>query len=121
MNKEQKVKQLFNAIDDCDTNQFVNFLTEDVLFRFGNAEPVCGNDEVGEVVNGFFSSIKRIQHDLQEIWEQGDTVICNGNVTYTRHDTTTLCVPFANILKFTENQIRKYLIYVDISELYKES
>lgn len=119
MSKEQSVKELFEAIDNSDTEAFLTYLSEDVFFRFGNAEPTCGNEAVGDIVHNFFESIKGLQHEVIALWEQGDTVICHGNVTYTRHDSSKLCVPFANIFTFTGDLIRKYLIFVDISELYK--
>jgi TRAP-type uncharacterized transport system substrate-binding protein len=45
-------------------------------------------------------------------------VICHGTVTYTRHDASTLTVPFANIFRTRDDLIDEYLIYVDASALY---
>jgi len=42
-------------------------------------------------------------------------------VTYTRHDSSTLTVPFANILRFEGDLIDEYLIFLDVSELYKSA
>ena len=118
MRRDDWIKQLFQSIDDRDADAFLAFVSDDVLFRFGNAEPVNGKAVVGNVVRGFFESIKALCHDVLEIWEQQDAVICHGIVTYTRHDSTTLRVPFANIFKLDGDLIREYLIYVDVSELY---
>jgi len=109
---------MFQSIDNQDTETFLTFLSENVLFRFGNAEPVSGKSATGDAVRGFFTSIKAIHHDVTEIWEQKDVMICHGTVKYTRHDSTTLTVPFANILRIHDNLIKEYLIYIDLSELY---
>jgi ketosteroid isomerase-like protein len=109
---------LFQSIDDRDLTAFLSFLSDDVLFRFGNAEPAKGKDVVGAVVGGFFDSIKTLRHEMIETWEQGDAVICHGVVTYTRHDASTLTVPFANVFKVGSDLVKEYLIFVDVSELY---
>ncbi len=111
-------QQLFNSIDEKDTKAFLGFLTNDVKFRFGNAPVAEGYTAVGEAVGGFFSSIKSIQHELTDTWYREEVIICHGNVTYTRHDSTILRVPFANILTMENNLIKDYLIFVDISGLY---
>jgi ketosteroid isomerase-like protein len=116
--KTDRIKQLFQSIDTRDTSAFLTFLSDDVVFRFGNAEQVKGKENVGEAVRGFFESIQALEHDLHEIWEHPDAVICHGMVTYTRHDSTTLTVPFANVFGIDGDLVRDYLIFVDVSELY---
>ena len=117
MGNENWATQLFQSIDNQDTEAFLAFLTDDVLFRFGNADPVNGKSAVGEVVSGFFGSVKGMHHNLVRVWDEEDVVICHGTVTYTRHDSTTLSVPFANIFGINNNLIKEYLIFIDISEL----
>jgi hypothetical protein len=119
MKRDAWIKQLFQSIDDHNVEAFLAFLSNDVLFQFGNADPVKGKDVVGQAVSGFFGSLKALRHNVIETWEQPGVVICRGTVTYTRHDSSTLNVPFANIFKLDADRIKEYLIYVDISQLYK--
>ena len=49
-----------------------------------------------------------------------DKRFATGRVTYTRHDDSTLQVPFSVILKMQGDLIDEYLIFVDTSELYKQ-
>jgi ketosteroid isomerase-like protein len=116
--KTERIEQLFQSIDTRNTDAFLTFLTDDVMFRFGNAEPVKGKEEVGNAVQGFFESIQALSHDLHEILEHPDAVVCHGMVTYTRHDSSTLTVPFANIFGMSGDSIRDYLIFIDVSQLY---
>lgn len=111
------MKNLFQAIDRKDTETFTSFLSARARFRFGNAPVVEGHDNIAAVVGGFFASVKSLSHLVTEIWRTPTGVICHGMVTYTRHDDTTLTVPFCNIFKVNEDLIEEYLIYVDISEL----
>jgi len=112
------IRRLFQSIDERDTDAFMSFLSDDVLFHFGNADPVNGKALVGKVLRVFFKSIKALRHEALQTWEQKDAVICHGIVTYTRQDSSTLSVPFANILKLEKGLIKEYLIFVDVSKLY---
>jgi ketosteroid isomerase-like protein len=121
MERSDWIRQLFQSIDARDTEAFSSFLSDDVLFRFGNAEPVNGKAAAKAVVGGFFDSIKGLHHNLIDIWDQQDAVICHGTVIYTRHDSSMLSIPFANIFRIETDLIKEYLIYADISELYKDA
>jgi len=112
------VRDLFTSIDSQDTPAFLGFLADNVSFRFGNAPVVDGKAAVGEVVSGFFKSIKSLRHEVIEYWAHPGSVVCHGEVTYTRHDASTLTVPFANILKLDGSLVREYIIFVDVSALY---
>jgi ketosteroid isomerase-like protein len=118
MDRNHWTARLFQSIDKQDTEAFLGFLAGDVRFRFGNADPVNGRAPVGEAVSGFLGSIKALRHDLVGAWDNGDAVTCHGTVTYTRHDSTTLTVPFANVFGVRDGLIEEYLIFVDTSDLY---
>lgn len=119
MNKTDLMVGLFEAIDRSDAEGFSVFLADDVTFRFGNAPAVHKKAQVKEVVGGFFASIKTLRHQIHDIWHVDNAVVCHGMVTYTRHDGTTLTVPFANIFKMDGDLIKDYLIFAETSELYK--
>ncbi len=112
------LEPLFRAIDAKDPDAFASFLTEQAIFRFGNAEPVCGKRAVRDAVASFFSAIAGLRHTIRETWTQPDAVLLHGQVTYTRHDGSTLGVPFANVLKLEGDLVREYLIFADVSALW---
>jgi len=118
MNKTD-ITNLFQAIDNFDTDTFVSFLDENAIFRFGNMPPVNGKDNIQPFIAGFFQSIKAIRHDQIETWEMEGVKLMNGRVTYTRHDGSELTVFFSNTFKMRGDKIGEYLIFVDTSELYR--
>jgi len=118
MGKEQWTMELFQAIDNFDTDSFSSFLADDVTFRLGNLDPASGKGSVSEMVGGFFNNLNGINHEIIEMWEYPNAVICQGEVTYTRKDSSELHVPFANILKLEDDLIKEYQVYVDISQLF---
>jgi hypothetical protein len=118
VNRGEWLADLLRCVDAKDTDGWLEFLTPDACFRFGNATVIEGVSAIRPAITAFFASISGLHHELSETWTHPDAVICRGDVTYTRLDGSTLCVPFANILKMEGDRVRDYLIYADTSELY---
>ena len=118
MNRDEWIGDLFRYIDAKDSDKWLEFLTPDASFRFGNGAVVEGKDAIRESVCAFFASISALRHELADVWNHPDAVICRGEVTYTRLDGSTLTIPFVNVLKLDGSLIRNYLVYADVSELY---
>ena len=111
-------ERLFKTIDASDAAGFVDFLTADAQFRFGNAPAVKGTLEIGAAVTGFFTAIGSSEHRLLASWCAGESAGCEGEVTYTRHDGSVVTFPFANVLQMRGDKVSSYRIYIDISTLF---
>lgn len=109
---------MFATVDAFDADRFLTFLSPECEFRFGNAPSIYGHDAIRGAVTGLFGAIKGIRHDRLEAWVHPDATICNGLVTYTRHDDSTLTVPFAVTFRLERGLVREYLIFVDNSQLF---
>ena len=112
------VEELFRSIDAKDSPRFLDYLTEDACFRFGNAPSAVGKTAISQLLEGFFASIQALHHDLLNTWTTAEHVICQGIVTYKRHDGSTLCVPFVDVFAMRSKLVMEYLIYIDASQLY---
>ena len=112
------VVPLFRSIDAMDAGHFASFLTEDAVFRFGNAPEVSGREAIRATVAGFFGMIAGLEHRITETWAQPGAVICRGEVTYTRKDGTKLTVPFADVFGMRGESVAHYQIYMDVSPLF---
>ncbi|MDH3314492.1 MAG: nuclear transport factor 2 family protein [Gammaproteobacteria bacterium] len=116
--EDEWVCALFDHIDAMDTNNWVEYLSNDARFCFGNAPPVAGKGAIQDGVNAFFSTLSAVKHDIAETWTPPGAVICRGEVRYTRPDGSTLTIPFANVFKLDgDGLIWEYLIYADTSKL----
>jgi ketosteroid isomerase-like protein len=116
---DEWIRDLFRTIDNRDIRGFLEFLSPEVVFRFGNAEPVRGKRAVAETARGLFQALAAIHHEVLESWQAPGARICHGRVTYTRKDASTLSVPFANIFKMDAGRVREYLVYADVSALHR--
>ena len=113
-------EKLFASIDAMDTESFLGFIAEDCTFRFGSSPPVTGRDGIGASVNDFFSMFAALRHDLARIVADDRTVVCEGEVTYTRHDGSQITLPFCNVFEANAGLISLYRIYIDIAPVFAE-
>jgi ketosteroid isomerase-like protein len=110
--------KLFVSIDAMDTEGFLGFIAPDAEFRFGSTPPVQGHAGIRAAVDGFFSSFAALSHELQRVVADGSTVVCEGEVTYTRHDGSKITLPFCNVFETRDGLISLYRIYIDVAPLY---
>lgn len=118
MGKEAFVKEMYKyAVDGKNVDLLSTYLCDDIRFRLGNYDAVNGLGNVLDANKAFFDSITSMAHQIDSIWSENDTLICNGLVNYVRLDQSTYSASFATILKFQGKKISEYLVYADISEL----
>ena len=111
---------LFAAIDSKDTEAFLEYLSDDALFRFGSAPAVRGSETIRAAVGGFFDTIKGSSHTLNNTLVNGSALVCEGEVTYQRLNGSELTLPFVNVFELGGKLISHYKIYIDIAPLYAE-
>lgn len=112
-------RQIFATIDKQDTDAFVAYLSEDVKFQFGNADPVFGRDAVRDAVNGFFSSIGSLTHHVRDIWDvESDVTVCMIDVEYVRHDGEVVYLPNIDVLIWRDGLVADWKIVIDITPIY---
>ena len=113
-------ERVLAVVDAGDAADFVDLLTPDAQFRFGNSPAIIGADAIRSVVAGFFAAIASSRHELLDVWSDGATAVCEGVVTYTRHNSSSLSVPFANVFELKGDKIASYRIYIDNSALFAD-
>ncbi|GHB43562.1 hypothetical protein GCM10007094_36230 [Pseudovibrio japonicus] len=117
INAREFSEQLYKAVDSLSAEGVGAFLTPNVRFQLGNFDEIVGYDAVVEANRAFFQSIVAMSHTIKDAWTVDENVICTGYVHYTRHDKSTLQIPFSAVLKLKDNLISDYQVYVDVSPL----
>ena len=113
-------KRVLAVVDAGDADDFVELLTPDAQFRFGNAAVIVGHEAIHAAVAAFFAAIASSRHRLLGTWSGAGTAVCEGEVTYARHDGSVVSVPFANVFELRADKIAAYRIYIDNSSLFRE-
>jgi ketosteroid isomerase-like protein len=112
------VKQTFADIDSMNADKFLAHLTEDVVFRFGNADPVAGRPAVREAVTGFWTTINGLHHHLLKSYDVGDTTIAQLDVEYERLDGKSVTVPNLDVLVYDGDLVKNWQIYIDLAPVF---
>ncbi|VVM82495.1 hypothetical protein PS647_02390 [Pseudomonas fluorescens] len=113
---------MFESVDRMSVEGFLSYLTDDVVFRFGNSPEVVGKEGVRAAIETFFTQIASLEHILQGVWSEGDTTIMRFDTYYTKHDGTIINVPCCVVVHFNASRlINDYRIHIDISPLYSNA
>ena len=81
---------------------------------FGTVQPLLSTSHATK------AAIASSRHRLLGMWNGPATAVCEGEVTYTRHNGSVLSVPFANVFDLRGDKIAAYRIYIDNSALFND-
>jgi ketosteroid isomerase-like protein len=93
-------------------------MTDDVLLRLGNAEPVEGKAAFVETVNAFLASVAGFRHEILDVWRDGDVFVTELTVHYTRLDGGQVPLPCCNVFRFRDGFVAEYRSYIDATPVY---
>ena len=113
------LSKIGKTIDAKDSDGFAGLMTENGVFRFGNAPEVTGRKAIADYVAAFFNMIGSSEHSVINSWEHNGNVIWEGQVKYTRLDGKQVTVNFCNIFYMKDELIDKYLIFIDNTPLFE--
>jgi hypothetical protein len=112
------LESIGKSIDSMDADNFVRFLTDDCIFRFGYQPEIKGKAATRDYVAEFFKMIGGCKHRVADFWKGQDSVVWQGEVLYTRLDGKKVNIKFANIFYLKGELIKEYLIYIDNTPLF---
>jgi ketosteroid isomerase-like protein len=114
----RNVKEIFADIDSMNPDKFVAHLTEDVVFRFGNGDPVVGRPAVRDAVAGFYTTISGMTHHMLKTYDVDDTTIAQVDVEYERQDGKSVVTPNVDVLVFDGDRVKNWQIYIDLAPVF---
>jgi len=112
------IETMFAALDTEGVPGLFPYMHEDVEFRFGSFPAGRGRETFDQTWRAISPHIASLSHDVLDIWDNGDSAVCRGNVTYTLIEGGRVTVPFANVFYLRDDKIAEYLIYVDASAVF---
>ena len=118
MGPSDHVRAIFAAFDAKDVSTFASFMTDDVRLRLGNAEPVKGKAAFVAAVNAFFDSVAGFRHEVLNVWSDGDALIAEFDVHYTRLDGGEVTLPCCNVFRLRDGLVAEYRSYIDATPVY---
>ena len=117
--KSDIVRRMFEAGESMNVENFVKFYTEDAHYQFSNFPVAYGPQGIRESSVDFLNTVAKVYHHITNIWEQGNTVICEMEVTYIRHDGKVFRLPCCDTIVFKGDKVQELRIYMDISPVFQ--
>jgi ketosteroid isomerase-like protein len=112
------VRRMFATFDAKDVSALAAFMTDDVRLRLGNAEMVQGKPAFVAAVDGFLASVAGFRHEVLNVWSDGDALIAEFDVHYTRLDGAEVTVPCCNVFRLRDGLVAEYRSYIDATPVY---
>jgi limonene-1,2-epoxide hydrolase len=109
---------IFAAFDAKDVAAFTAFMTDDVRLRLGNADTVQGKPAFVAAVETFVASVASFHHDIVNVWSDGNALITELDVHYTRLDGREITLPCCNVFVLRDGWVAEYRSYIDITPVY---
>jgi ketosteroid isomerase-like protein len=118
MSPSDRIRMMFATFDAKDVSALAAFMTDDVRLRLGNAEPVQGKSAFVEAVNAFLASVAGFRHKVLNVWSDGDALIAEFDVQYTRLDGGEVTLPCCNVFRLRDSLVAEYRSYIDATPVY---
>jgi ketosteroid isomerase-like protein len=118
MTPSDHIRRMFATFDAKDVSALAAFMTDDVRLRLGNADPVQGKSAFVEAVNAFFASVEGFRHQVLNVWSDGDALIAEFDVHYSRLDGREVTLPCANVFRLRDGLVAEYRSYIDATPVY---
>ena len=112
------VKQLFSRGEAFDAEGFVTFFTDTPLYQFGNFEVCFDKAAIKKSANNFFSQINAVYHNIKTIWEVGNIVFVEMDVTYWRKDDSIVSLPCFDIFRLEGDKFSELRIFMDVNPVF---
>jgi ketosteroid isomerase-like protein len=112
------IEEYFADVDAMRLEEFVDRHTDDAVVTFNDNPPAQGKEEIRQTIGGFWGTIDGLRHDFRNRFEDGNTVILESDVTYTRKDGKQVTVKTASVLHRDGELVDRLAFYNDPSPLF---
>lgn len=109
------LRELYRQVDAADLDGYLERYADDAELRFGSAPAVRGKAAVREAL-GRGHAAQAMEHTFRNVWEVGDTAVCEFDVRYTvRANGAVVEIPSLAILHRRQGDglIDELRVYID--------
>lgn len=117
-NLSELVKKSFTAVENNDIDTYLTYFTDDAVYKIANYDPVIGHQGIREFALPVMQMFKTVSHEVKEMWEFDNTVICEMDIIYTRNDDKVFTIPSLDIFKFKDGKVQQLEAFLDASPAF---
>jgi ketosteroid isomerase-like protein len=114
----QIVGRIFAALDGGDVKGLAAMMDDNVRLQLANAEESHGKERFVAAVEAFLASVSGFRHEVVDVWRDGETIVAELHVHYTRLDGRKVTVPCCNVFQLSEDLVWAYRSYLDMTPVY---
>ena len=112
------VKQLISRVKTFDSDGALSLFTDTPVYQLGNSEVLFDKAAMKKSEENLFSVVSAINHEIKMMWECGDVVLAEMDVTYWRRDGRVVTLPCANIFRLEGDKFSELRIFMDVNPLF---
>jgi ketosteroid isomerase-like protein len=114
----QIVGRIFAALDGGDVQGLAAMMDDNVRLQLANAEESHGKERFVAAVEAFLVSVAGFRHEILDVWHDGETIVAELHVHYTRLDGDKVTIPCCNVFQVGDDLVWSYRSYLDMAPVY---
>ena len=111
------ITRLFARVEAFDLEGLMSFYTDTPYYQFSNSEPCYTKDSIKQAASAAWSQVSAIYHEIKMMWEIGDVVFVEQDVTFWAKDGSVISLPGCDIFRLEGDKIAEQRIYMDAGPL----
>jgi ketosteroid isomerase-like protein len=115
------IREYFNEVDRMNPDGLLAWYAEDASFRFANQEPARGKQAIGELLAGFYGTVRSMRHEPLGIWHDADSGAMEASVHFELPDGRTVELPAVSVLRVRNGLVHDFRFVMDASPLQQEN
>ena len=115
----ERVLTLFSRGESFDPAGFAALFTETPVYAFGNFDVCFDKPAIEKSAAAFFAQINAVYHDIKMMWESGDCVFVEMDVSYWRKaDNSLITLPCCDIFRLEDGKFSELRIFMDVNPVF---
>lgn len=115
------IRAMFAATDRGDLDAVTAYFHDDVVVVLSNREPIHGAREYVALYGEVAGMLAGLRHEIHDIWtanQDGNVWVVRMTVHYTRQDGGIVSLPCCNVLRFADDRISDYQVFMDMTPVF---
>lgn len=117
----QWLRDYYEDVDNMRLDAYLARHTDDVVVQFGNNPHAHGKGQVGGAIGHFWETIKGLDHEFLNVYQDGETTALEALIHYRRHDDVTVPVPCTTLIHRAGEQVDFVRIFIDLAPVFADT
>jgi ketosteroid isomerase-like protein len=115
------IREYFSEVDRMKPDGLLAWYADDASFRFSNQETARGKQAIGELLAGFYGTVRSMRHEPLGIWHDADSGAMEASAHFELPDGRTVELPAVSVLRVRNGLVHDFRFVMDASPLQQEN